>query len=144
MRRDLRHLKNIWIRLIPRKVTVIQAPSGKTQAKLGEDSMLPTLIFQNPPSMPNVLAGMDNEGNTKASKITCIDPMLPLPLTPLDNCLTDVEAVGVLDGGLEENITNLQEGVSKGGFLHHENLHIDPKKDPRDYATTSHQTTQEN
>ncbi|KAH0743148.1 hypothetical protein KY290_031141 [Solanum tuberosum] len=97
-----------------------KAPAGKTQAKLGENYVLPTPISQNPPSMPNVLA---------------------------DNCLTVVEVVGVLDGGLEENITNLQEGVSKEGFLHHdehENLHTDPQKDPRDSATTSHQTTQEN
>ncbi|KAG5611086.1 hypothetical protein H5410_022367 [Solanum commersonii] len=71
------------------------------------DSVLPTPISQNPPSMPNVLASM---------KITCIDSMLPLPLTPLDNCLTVVEVVGVLDGRLKENITSLQEGVSKGGF----------------------------
>uniref|UniRef100_M1A892 Uncharacterized protein n=1 Tax=Solanum tuberosum TaxID=4113 RepID=M1A892_SOLTU len=42
--------------------------------------------------------------------------MLPLPLTPLDNCLTVVEVVGVLDGELEENITNLQEG-KKVSFL---------------------------
>ncbi|KAG5632344.1 hypothetical protein H5410_004061 [Solanum commersonii] len=72
------------------------------------DYMLPTPISQNPPSMPNVLASMNKEGNTRASKIT---------------------------------------GVSKGGFLHHdvhENLHTDPKKDPRDSATTSHQTTQKN
>ncbi|KAH0636436.1 hypothetical protein KY290_036878 [Solanum tuberosum] len=61
--------------------------------------------------MPNVLRGMDKEGNTKASKITGIESMLPLTLTPLDNCLTVVEVVGVLDGELEENITNLQEGV---------------------------------
>ncbi|KAH0655541.1 hypothetical protein KY285_030423 [Solanum tuberosum] len=97
--------------------------------------------------MPNVLAGMDKEENTKAFKITGIESMLRLPLTPLDNCLTVVEAVRVLDGGLKENFTNLQEGVSKGGFLHHdilENLHTDPKKDPRDSTTTSHQTTQEN
>ncbi|KAH0682796.1 hypothetical protein KY290_021382 [Solanum tuberosum] len=97
--------------------------------------------------MPNVLASMNKEGNTKASKITGIDSMLPLPLIPLDNCLTVVEVVGVLDGGLKENITSLQEGVSKGGFLHHdvhENLQTDPKKDPRDSATTFHQTTQEN
>ncbi|KAH0642015.1 hypothetical protein KY285_032877 [Solanum tuberosum] len=159
MRRDLRHLKNRWIRPIPRKVShtdlpnspgtgknhhVDKAPAGKTQAKLGEDSVLPTPISQNPPSMPNVLAGMDKEGNTKASKIKGIDSMLLLPLTPLDICLTVLEVVGVLDGGLEENITKLQEGVSKGGFLHHENLPTDPKKDPRDSATTSHQTTQEN
>uniref|UniRef100_M1D3Y6 Uncharacterized protein n=1 Tax=Solanum tuberosum TaxID=4113 RepID=M1D3Y6_SOLTU len=110
------------------------------QAKLGEDFVLPTPISQNPPSMPNVLAGMKKEGNTKASTIKGIDSILPLPLTPLDNCLTVVEVVGVL----EENITNLQEGVSKWGFLHHENLHTDPKKDHRDSATTSHQTTQEN
>ncbi|KAG5571493.1 hypothetical protein H5410_061259, partial [Solanum commersonii] len=121
-----------------------KAPVGKTQAKLGEDSVLPTPISQNLPSMPNVLVGMDKEGNTKAYKIKGIDSMLPLPLTPLHNCLTVMEVVGVLDGGLEENITNLQEGVSKGRFLHHENLHTDPKKDPRDSATTSHQTTQEN
>ncbi|KAG5595439.1 hypothetical protein H5410_036671, partial [Solanum commersonii] len=118
-----------------------KAPIGKTQAKLGEDSVLPTPISQNPLFMPNVLVGMDKEGNTKASKIKGIDSMLPLPLTPLDNCLTVVEVVGVLGGGLEGNITNLQEGVSKEGFLHHENLHTDPKKDPRDSATTSHQTT---
>jgi len=67
--------------------------------------------------MPNVLASMDKERNTKASKITGIESMLPLLLTPLDNCLTVVEAVGVLDGGLKENFTNLQEGVSKGGFI---------------------------
>ncbi|KAG5595146.1 hypothetical protein H5410_036378 [Solanum commersonii] len=78
--------------------------------------------------MPNVLAGPYKEGNTKSSKITGIDSILPLPLTQLDNCLTVMEVVGVLDGGFEENITNLQEEVSKGG----------------DSATTSHQTTQEN
>ncbi|KAG5631485.1 hypothetical protein H5410_003202 [Solanum commersonii] len=83
------------------------------------DSVLPTPISQNLPSMPNVIAGMDKEGNTKASKIT----------------------------GLKEIITNLQKGYPKGGLLHHdvhENLHTDPKKDHRDSATTSHQTTQEN
>uniref|UniRef100_M1D9R9 Uncharacterized protein n=1 Tax=Solanum tuberosum TaxID=4113 RepID=M1D9R9_SOLTU len=148
MRRDLRHLKNRWIRPIPRKVShtskniithnsyidhvepdllnspgtgknhhVEKAPAGKTQAKLGEDSVLPTPISQNPPSMPNVLAGMDKEGNTKASKIKGIDSMLLLPLTPLDICLIVLEVVGVLDGGLEENITKLQEGVSKGGVF---------------------------
>ncbi|KAH0682795.1 hypothetical protein KY290_021381 [Solanum tuberosum] len=84
------------------------------------DFVLPTPISQNPPSMPNVLASMNKEGNTKASKITGIDSMLPLPLIPLDNCLTVVEVVRVLDGGLKENITSLQEGVSKGGFLHHD------------------------
>nr|AAT38743.1 hypothetical protein SDM1_41t00024 [Solanum demissum] len=121
-----------------------KSPAGKTQAKLGEDSVLPTPLPQNPPSMPNVLAGMDKARNTKAFEIKGIDSMLPLPLTPLDNCLTVVEVVGLLDGGLEENITNLQEEVSKGGFLHHdvhENLHTDPKKDPRNSATTSHHTT---
>ncbi|KAG5595445.1 hypothetical protein H5410_036677 [Solanum commersonii] len=122
-----------------------KAPTGKTHAKLGEDFVLPTPISQNPPFVPNILAGMDKEGNTKASKSKGIDSMLPLPLTPLDNCLTIVEAIGVLDGvldgGLEGNITNLQERVSKWGFLHHENLHTDPKKDPGDSATTSHQTT---
>jgi len=74
------------------------------------DYMLPTPIFQNPPSMPNVLASMNKEGNTKASKITGIDSILPLPLIPLDNCLTVVEVVGVLDGGLKITSGELAPG----------------------------------
>lgn len=80
------------------------------------DSVLPIPISQKSPSMPIVLACMKNEGNTLTSKITCIDSMIPLPLTTLDNCLAVVEVVGVQDGGLKENIRNMQEGVSKWGF----------------------------
>lgn len=56
---------------------------------------------------------MKKEGNTKTTKITCIYSMVPLFLTALDNCLTIVKVVGVHDVVLKENITNLQDGVSK-------------------------------
>ncbi len=70
-------------------------------------------IQKNPHSMPNVLACMKKAGNTKTTKITCIYSMVPLFLTALNNCLTIVKVVGVHDVVLKENITNLQDGVSK-------------------------------
>jgi len=52
--------------------------------------------------------------------------------------LSDKEVMGGMDGGIQEETTNLQEGVSKGRELSHvmhENL-IDPKTDPRAPATS--------
>ncbi|WMV49964.1 hypothetical protein MTR67_043349 [Solanum verrucosum] len=76
------------------------------------------------------------------------DYVLPTPISQNPPSMPNVlVAFRVLDGGLKEIITNLQMGCPKVGFLHHdihENLHTDPKKDPRDSATTSHQTIQEN
>ncbi|KAH0636414.1 hypothetical protein KY290_036859 [Solanum tuberosum] len=68
--------------------------------------------------MPNVLRGMDKEGNTKASKIT---------------------VVGVLDGELEENITNLQEGADLEGHAsqHHPSNWVEANDDDDDEGDES-------
>ncbi|KAH0738278.1 hypothetical protein KY290_036983 [Solanum tuberosum] len=61
----------------------------------------------------------------------------PTPITYISD-LSDKEVMVGMDGGIQEETTNRQEGVSKGRELSHvmhENL-IDPKTDPRAPATS--------
>ncbi|KAH0682710.1 hypothetical protein KY290_021307 [Solanum tuberosum] len=66
----------------------------------------------------------------------------PVPQNPLVNCLDEAgEVIGGLEGGCQENTTNLQDGVSKGGNISHaghENTQIDHSLHRRTPATPQH------
>ncbi|KAH0716635.1 hypothetical protein KY285_012666 [Solanum tuberosum] len=88
--------------------------------------------------------------NKKDGKSTGIDSMLPIPTHPNNvsvECIAEVE--GGMEGGSQENHSNLQEGVSKGGNLTHvmhEGVYTDHSIDPRASATPmkhSHNTRQQ-
>ncbi|KAH0695797.1 hypothetical protein KY289_013279 [Solanum tuberosum] len=79
---------------------------------------------------------------TSNNQTTCIDLSLLLPHSPnvidIDAEKSD-EVYGGMDGMCQENPTNLQEGVSKGGnFSHvmHEGVHNNLSSDLRAPATT--------
>ncbi|KAK4733765.1 hypothetical protein R3W88_008026 [Solanum pinnatisectum] len=82
------------------------------------------------------------KGYKDANNNTGIDSMLPTPETLNINSTEIVhnnEANGWMEGGSQENHTNLQEGVSKGGYLPHvlhEGNHFDFNPDLRALATT--------
>ncbi|XP_049360973.1 uncharacterized protein LOC125825703 [Solanum verrucosum] len=90
-------------------------------------------------SDPNQEALVTQKVNMVNNKSTCIDSTL---LVPTNSSIVyvdcNVEVEGGMEGGSQENHTNLQEGVSKGGNLTHvlhEGVHIDLSLDPKASAT---------
>ncbi|KAH0776722.1 hypothetical protein KY290_008133 [Solanum tuberosum] len=129
--------KTVWRPTSPQKRMANQQTEKEEHTRNGRQQTQET---QNRPvTGPNQVNQPIQNGNKEYGKSTGIDSMLPIPTHPNNvavECIVEVE--GGMEGGSQENHSNLQEGVSKGGnltYAMHEGVHTDHSTDLRASAT---------